>query len=93
MYINVLISLIKDQYVLFVNVCQLRLPLRQKQRLCLNYCQLMSYKLFNIPYYICQQCKSNPCKNGATCSKNGNHYSCACSGYYEGTNCEGDYEI
>jgi len=35
-------------------------------------------------------CKSRPCKNGATCIKDGIKYNCLCKGSYVGTNCEGE---
>ena len=32
-------------------------------------------------------CKSNPCKNGATCTKNNLGFRCMCSANYDGTTC------
>ena len=34
------------------------------------------------------ECLSNPCQNGGTCSNMVNQYSCNCAGGYQGTNCE-----
>ena len=33
-------------------------------------------------------CKSNPCKNGAICTKEEYGFRCMCMDYYEGTTCE-----
>ena len=35
------------------------------------------------------ECKSNPCKNGATCIDQVNAYKCICSPGYTGVNCIG----
>jgi len=34
------------------------------------------------------ECESNPCQNGGSCTDNVNSYSCACVDGYTGTNCE-----
>ena len=35
-----------------------------------------------------QECASDPCLNGATCTDLVNGYECTCPPGYEGTNCE-----
>ena len=34
------------------------------------------------------ECSSNPCQNGATCSDSVDFYNCTCLPGYEGVNCE-----
>ncbi|XP_035682322.1 uncharacterized protein LOC118419823 [Branchiostoma floridae] len=34
------------------------------------------------------ECQSNPCQNGGTCQNMVDRYSCTCSDYFEGDNCE-----
>ena len=34
------------------------------------------------------ECLSNPCKNGGTCTDFINYYSCQCAAGYSGVNCE-----
>ncbi|XP_035682444.1 cubilin homolog [Branchiostoma floridae] len=34
------------------------------------------------------ECQSNPCQNGGICQNMVDRYSCTCSGYFEGDNCE-----
>ena len=34
------------------------------------------------------ECSSNPCENGATCSDGINEYNCQCAAGYMGANCE-----
>jgi hypothetical protein len=34
------------------------------------------------------ECLSNPCQNGATCTDFVNHYTCTCSDGYTGVHCE-----
>ena len=34
------------------------------------------------------ECDSNPCQNGATCTDHVNSYNCTCAPGYEGANCE-----
>ena len=59
------------------------------------------YKISNIIYtrcrivYLIEQnvCKSSPCQHGATCISYGSSYNCICNGTYDGTNCEGEYQI
>jgi len=36
-------------------------------------------------------CKSNPCLNGGTCTKENNRYMCSCSDDYSGQTCEDKY--
>ena len=46
-----------------------------------------------ISFYLCitklvDECASNPCQNGGTCSDGFNEYTCSCVAGYEGANCE-----
>ena len=34
------------------------------------------------------ECSSNPCQNGGTCTDGVNEYTCSCVAGYEGTSCE-----
>ena len=34
------------------------------------------------------ECNSNPCQNGGTCTDFINNYSCQCAAGYSGVNCE-----
>ena len=34
------------------------------------------------------ECSSNPCANGATCSDQVNGYTCICAGGWQGTHCD-----
>lgn len=51
---------------------------------------------FNIPKYIfllyiiteIDECASNPCQNGGTCTDMLNDYSCSCSPGYSDKNCQ-----
>ena len=38
------------------------------------------------------ECSSNPCKNGGTCTDLGDHYNCTCIAGYTGYNCETDID-
>ena len=38
-------------------------------------------------------CKSNPCRNEATCVDNIARYDCICQAGYTSTNCEGDFVV
>ena len=33
-------------------------------------------------------CYNNPCLNGATCQTTGSSYTCTCTAFYSGTNCQ-----
>ena len=34
------------------------------------------------------ECSSNPCENGGSCTDNVNHYTCSCADGYTGIHCE-----
>ena len=38
--------------------------------------------------YDIDECQSAPCKNGAVCHNHVNSFTCKCSQYYLGTNCD-----
>ena len=44
------------------------------------------YELISILFKV-NGCFNNPCLNGATCTPNGNTYTCYCAQFYSGSNC------
>ncbi|KAI0233625.1 hypothetical protein LSAT2_016145 [Lamellibrachia satsuma] len=50
--------------------------------------RLNIFTLCEVAVYGKPLCKSNPCKNGAICTKEEYGFRCMCMGYYEGTTCE-----
>ena len=45
------------------------------------------YKRACILYADVDECGSNPCANGGTCTDNVNSYSCSCDSGFSGSNC------
>ena len=44
--------------------------------------------MFLLSYTDVNECSSNPCQNGASCSDSVDFYNCTCLPGYEGVNCE-----
>ena len=47
-----------------------------------------SWSIFQTHSLDIDDCASNPCQNGATCSDGIHSYSCLCNSGYTGSNCE-----
>ena len=47
-----------------------------------------SFSHLFLVYVDTDECSSNPCQNGGTCTDGVNEYTCSCVVGYEGTHCE-----
>jgi len=61
---------------------------RHSQCPLIRYLHCTCVNLFSFTVPIQDPCKSNPCLNGGTCTKEINTYICSCSDNYYGLKCE-----